>query len=47
MAEARTHTGGCHCGKVRFQVTLDLAEPALDDLDLQALPTRHVDGKSR
>lgn len=25
----RTHTGSCHCGKVRFEVTLDLAEPAV------------------
>jgi hypothetical protein len=29
MAEAKKHTGGCHCGKVRFEVTLDLAEPAI------------------
>lgn len=29
MAEARTYAGGCHCGKVRFEVTLDLAEPAV------------------
>jgi hypothetical protein len=29
MAEAKTHSGGCHCGKVRFEVTLDLAEPAI------------------
>jgi hypothetical protein len=120
MSEAKTYAGGCHCGKVRYEVTLDLAEPAitcncsmcgrsgtmlrfvpagsfkllsgsevltdyrfnkkvinhqfcsvcgiksfasgtnkdgvetrainvrcLDDVDLQALPTRHVDGKSR
>ena len=24
MAEARTFTGGCHCGEVRFEVTADL-----------------------
>jgi hypothetical protein len=24
MAEPRTYTGGCHCGKVRFEVTTDL-----------------------
>jgi hypothetical protein len=24
MAETKTHTGGCHCGEVRFEVTLDL-----------------------
>ena len=120
MSEARIHSGSCHCGKVRFEVTLDLSEPAitcncsmcgrsgimlrfvpasdfkllsgaevlteyrfntktinhqfcsvcgtkpfasgtgregvetrainlrcLDDLDLQPVPTRHVDGKSR
>jgi len=119
MSEAK-HTGGCHCGRVRYEVTLDLSEPALtsncsmcgrsgtmlrfvpaekfkllsgedvlthyhfnskvidhqfcsvcgiksfaagtskdgvqtrainvrclDDVDLQALPTKHVDGKSR
>ena len=28
MAEA-THSGGCHCGKVRFAVKLDLSEPAI------------------
>lgn len=28
MAEAK-HTGSCHCGKVRYEVTLDLAEPAV------------------
>jgi len=26
MAEARTYEGGCHCGKVRFKVTTDLAK---------------------
>jgi hypothetical protein len=29
MAEAKKHQGGCHCGKVRFEVTLDLTEPAI------------------
>jgi len=24
MAEVKTHTGGCHCGKVRYQVTVGL-----------------------
>jgi len=24
MAEANPHTGGCHCGKVRYEVTADL-----------------------
>ena len=25
MAETKTHTGGCHCGKVRFEVKTDLS----------------------
>jgi hypothetical protein len=25
MTEPTKHTGGCHCGKVRFEVTADLA----------------------
>jgi hypothetical protein len=25
MDEIKTYTGGCHCGKVRFEVTMDLA----------------------
>ena len=29
MSEPKLHTGGCHCGKVRFEVTLDLSEPAI------------------
>lgn len=28
MSTDQQHTGGCHCGAVRFRVTLDLAEPA-------------------
>jgi hypothetical protein len=28
MAETRHH-GGCHCGAVRYSVTLDLAKPAI------------------
>jgi len=24
MAEAKTYTGGCHCGEVRYEVTADL-----------------------
>src|SRR6185503_19969383 len=29
MSDPKLHTGGCHCGKVRYEVTLDLSEPAL------------------
>jgi hypothetical protein len=29
MSEPKKYTGGCHCGRVRFEVTLDLAEPAI------------------
>jgi len=29
MSEARTYTGGCHCGKVRYEVTTAL-DPVLD-----------------
>lgn len=29
MAELETYSGGCHCGKVRYQVKLDLASPVL------------------
>ena len=26
MPEAKTYTGGCHCGKVRYEVTTDLGQ---------------------
>jgi hypothetical protein len=29
MSEATTHTGSCHCGRVKYEVTLDLSEPAI------------------
>lgn len=29
MGEATTHQGGCHCGKVRYQVQLDLTAPVI------------------
>jgi hypothetical protein len=29
MSEPKKIAGGCHCGAVRFEVTLDLAEPAV------------------
>ena len=28
MSQTKQHEGGCHCGEVRFDVTLDLAQPA-------------------
>ncbi len=27
--EAQTHKGGCHCGRVRYDVTLDLTKPVI------------------
>jgi hypothetical protein len=27
MGEPRSHSGGCHCGKVRYEVKMDLANP--------------------
>jgi hypothetical protein len=29
MTEATRYSGGCHCGKVRYSVKLDLSEPAI------------------
>jgi hypothetical protein len=29
MTEPTKHTGGCHCAKVRYEVTLNLSEPAI------------------
>jgi hypothetical protein len=29
MSNANTHTGGCHCGKVRYEVTTDLGAPVM------------------
>jgi hypothetical protein len=29
MSEAKTHAGGCHCGKVRYEVKLDLGNPVI------------------
>jgi hypothetical protein len=26
MTETKTHTGGCHCGKVRYEVTTELGQ---------------------
>ena len=28
MGEINTYVGGCHCGKVRYRVSLDLSAPA-------------------
>jgi hypothetical protein len=29
MSEAKSYAGGCHCGKVRYQVKLDLSKPVI------------------
>ena len=29
MSEAKLHRGGCQCGRVRYEVTVDLSEPAI------------------
>jgi hypothetical protein len=29
MSELETYSGGCHCGKVRYEVKLDLTNPVL------------------
>jgi hypothetical protein len=29
MSEAKTYTGGCHCGQVRYQTKVDLAAPVI------------------
>lgn len=29
MSEATRHAGGCHCKKVRYEVSLDLSKPVL------------------
>jgi hypothetical protein len=29
MSDAQMHTGSCHCGQVKYQVTLDLSKPAV------------------
>lgn len=29
MTQANKHSGGCHCGKVRYDVELDLSQPVV------------------
>jgi len=29
MSEAKLHQGGCHCGRVRYEVKLDLEKPVI------------------
>ena len=29
MSEAKTHEGGCQCGKVRYRVSIDLTAPVI------------------
>ena len=29
MGELQSHTGGCHCGQVRYQVKIDLSGPVI------------------
>lgn len=29
MAQATTHKGSCHCGKVRYEVTADFSQPVI------------------
>jgi hypothetical protein len=29
MSETKTYSGGCHCGRVRYQVRLDLSQPVI------------------
>ena len=29
MSDTKTHSGGCHCGAVRYRVQLDLSQPVI------------------
>jgi hypothetical protein len=54
MGEPATHGGGCHCGRVRYEVATDLGTViecncshcrCLDGIDLAALKLTPINGR--